>query len=115
MSDAAVGSILARSLDALDLRYRVIAQNVANAGSESYRPMRLDFEQQLRRAADIGDQAVMALRLMLEVDPSFSAGSDMRLDLQLVDAAQTSMRYAALLDITARRMAIARATIGGGQ
>jgi flagellar basal-body rod protein FlgB len=38
----------------------------------------------------------------------------MRLDLEVATASQTAMRYAALLDILGREMAINRAVVRGG-
>jgi flagellar basal-body rod protein FlgB len=113
---ASVNSIIAKSLDALSMRYEAIAQNIANAGSVGYRPVRVEFEAELRRAADISTDAVRSLTIQPSTDSRFRPGNEFRLDLEVADASQTSMRYAALLDILGRRMAISRAALGtGGQ
>jgi flagellar basal-body rod protein FlgB len=115
MSEASVSMILARSLDALSLRSQAIAHNVANAGSPNFRPIRVTFETELREAAAVGDAALSALQLLPAEDPDFRVGDELRLDLELVDAAQTSMRYATLIEMMGRRMVITRVITGGGQ
>ena len=112
--DASVSAILTKSLDALSLRYQAIAQNIANAGSASYRPVRVDFEADLRRAAEAGPEALENLVIQIREDTQHRAGSEMRLVLEIAAAAQTSGRYAALIDMLGRRMAISRAMAGGG-
>jgi flagellar basal-body rod protein FlgB len=115
MSEASITMILARSLDALSLRSQAIAHNIANAGSVNFRPIRVNFEAELREAAAVGNEALSAMQILPIEDPQFVPGEELRLDLELVDAAQTSMRYAALIDMMGRRMAIARTIAGGGQ
>lgn len=114
--DANASAIVAKTLDALSYRYQAIAQNIANAGSVGYRPVRVDFEADLRSAADRGPDALRGLTFAMRTDPSYREGSEMRIDLEIAAAAQTSMRYSALVDMLGRRMAISRAMAGiGGQ
>lgn len=114
--EASASAIVTKALDALTYRYQAIAQNIANAGSVDYRPVRVDFEADLRSAAARGPDALRDLTFSLRTDPSYRQGSEMRLDLEIAAAAQTSMRYSALLDMLGRRMAISRAMAGvGGQ
>lgn len=113
--DPTVSAILGKALDGLSMRYQAIAQNIANATSPNYRPVRVDFESELRNAATLGPDAVRNVTLEMRQDGQYVAGSEMRLDLEIAEAAQTSMRYAALVDMLGRRMAISRAIAGGGQ
>lgn len=113
--DPMVTSIISKALDGLSMRYQAIAQNIANATSPNYRPVRVDFENDLRRAAEAGPDAVRHLALTMRQDTGHVLGSEIRLDLEIAEAAQTSMRYAALIDMLGRRMAINRAITGGGQ
>lgn len=115
MTATPITAILGKALDGLTMRYEAIAQNVANVSTDRYRPMRVDFEVELRNAVKSGPAALGALNFSFRREPAQPEGSDNRLDLELAAAAQTSMRYAALVDLLGRRMAINRAAMGAGQ
>ncbi len=107
--------LLTKALDGLSMRATAIAQNIANAGSPAYAPLRVSFENELRSALPRGAQAVR------EVEPHYvrteQAGeaAELRLDLEMAGASQTAMRYAALIDVLNRQMQIARLAVSGGQ
>lgn len=108
-------AMINRSLDGLSMRYVATAENIANANSRGFRPLRVTFEDALRAAAPRGVDAVRAVKPRLAPDAAIGAGSEMRVDLELATASETAMRYAALLDILGRQMQISRAVIRGGQ
>lgn len=109
-----VSSVLInKALDGLSMRYMATAENIANANSERFRPVRVSFEQALRSAAAEGPGAVRRMNPTIERSPAGSG--EMRLDLELATASETAMRYAALLDVLGRQMQIARTAIHGGQ
>ena len=107
--------LINKALDELTLRSEVTAQNIANANSPGYRPLRVSFEKSLRTAAGRGEVAVQASGPKIERDDMLRAGSEMRLDLELATASETAMRYAALIDLLSRQIAISRIVIKGGQ
>ena len=107
--------LITKTLDALAMRSIATAQNIANVNSPGYRPMRVSFEESLVAAAREGIDAVRHFTPTAERDPTVRAGSEMRLDLELATASETSMRYAALLDLLGRQMQISRTVIKGGQ
>lgn len=107
-------AILKKSLDGLAMRYAFTAQNVANANSPGYQPVRVVFEDALRSAANIGPQAVSNVKVQTLTLATTTEQSDMRLDLELADASQTSLRYRAMLDILGREMSLKRAIISEG-
>lgn len=117
--DALSRVIIAKALDGLTARAEATAVNIANANSPGYRPLRVAFEEQLRTAAQAAARA--GTRTIADVVPRTDLAevprfvTEMRLDLELATAAQTAMRYAALIDILGRQMAIGRAVVAGGR
>ncbi|KQM77679.1 hypothetical protein ASE70_07280 [Sphingomonas sp. Leaf22] len=113
--DALTSVIIARALDGLTARAEATAANIANANSPGYRPMRVDFEGALRSAAGRGADAVAGVRPATSwgVTPAF--GTEARLDLELATASETSLRFAALIDVLGREMGLMRAAIAGGR
>jgi flagellar basal-body rod protein FlgB len=107
--------VINRALDGLTMRYAATAENIANANSRGYRPVRVTFEESLRTAAAQGPDAVGAVTPRVEREPVPAFGSEMRLDLELATAAATANRYAALIDLLGRQMQITRTVITGGQ
>ena len=105
--------VAAKALDGLTMRMAAISQNLANAGSPRFQAVKVDFENSLRIASRHGPDAVRSLDFTFTADRVFLPGEDRRLDLQLADAAQTAMRYAALVDMLGRRLSIQRALAGG--
>ncbi|MBX9813652.1 MAG: hypothetical protein K2X76_03020 [Sphingomonas sp.] len=106
---------IAKALDGLALRAAATAENIANANSPNYRAVVVRFEEQLRAAAARGADAVRSVTPETTHAPLPALGGEMRLDLEMATAAQTAMRYAALIDILGRQIQIDRAVIAGGR
>jgi flagellar basal-body rod protein FlgB len=104
----------AKALDGLAMRMSAIAQNLANANSVRFQPVEVRFEEALRQAATAGVDRVEALRFAFTAGRAYAAGEDRRLDLMIADAAQTAMRYSALVDLVGRRLALRGDAIGAG-
>ena len=113
--DAVSAVLITKALDGLSMRYLATAENVANANSPGYRPLRVSFEESLTAAAQRGPDAVRRVVPRIEHLASSRFGDEMRLDLELANASETAMRYAALLDVLNRQMQISRTVIKGGQ
>ena len=99
--DDVSSALLIKALDGLTARSVATAQNVANANTRGYRPVRVTFEQALALAAPRGARAIA------EVQPKFEemgAGEALRLDLELATASSTSGRYAALVELLNRQL-----------
>jgi flagellar basal-body rod protein FlgB len=101
--------LIGKALDGLAMRQLHTAQNIANANSPGYRPVRVSFEDSLRAAAN-GGGPVSAVTPQI----SAQAGEGMRLDMKLATAAQTAMRYGGLIDILSRQMAVGRSALTWG-
>lgn len=114
MSEAALSLVVgAKALDALTMRMSAIAWNIANVNSPRFQALKVDFETALSRAAAHGPEAIEAMQLRYSAGRAFGPSEDRRMDLMISDAAQTAMRYSALVDMLGRRMALTSAAIGG--
>jgi flagellar basal-body rod protein FlgB len=112
--DAISPLLIAKALDGLHARYQATAENIANANTPGYRPVQVTFEARLQAAARQGAEAITGVSPRTEMASISNITGGMRLDLEVATAAQTAMRYAALLDILGREMAISRAVVRGG-
>ncbi|MGK6317912.1 flagellar basal body rod protein FlgB [Sphingomonas sp. DT-204] len=113
--DPVSAAMITKALDGLSLRLDVTAANIANANSRNYRPMKVSFEDSLRAAAPRGEDAINGVTPRVEAAAVGRFGDEPRLDLELDTAADTAMRYSALIGILGRDMEIVRAVVRGGQ
>ena len=110
---SALTSVMAlKALDGLSTRAEVTAENIANANTAGYRPLKVSFEDSLSAASAQGDGAVNAVRPRIERDTSAAQSGGMRLDLQMATASITAARYAALIQILTLQMQQARTALG---
>jgi flagellar basal-body rod protein FlgB len=107
--------MITKALDGLWARSLATAQNVANANSPGYRPVRVSFEEALQAAARQGPEALRNVTATIGQAPASAAGTEMRLDLELATASETGLRYAALLDLLGRQLQISHTVVRGGQ
>lgn len=109
--DALSATIIKSALDGLAMRQAYTAQNVANASSPDFAPYSVDFEGRLMAASKEGMAAIEA------VNPEVSRGAvgALRLDLELATAAQTAMRFGALVDVMGRQMSLTMSVIREGR
>ena len=105
-------AISTRALDGLTMRMAALAQNLANAATPRFQALSVDFEDALRTAAGQGRQAVEDLRFDFVAGKAFGPNDERRLDLLVADAAQTAMRYSALVDMLGRRLALRQSALG---
>ena len=107
--------MITKALDGLWARSLATAQNVANANSPGYRPVRVSFEEALQSAARQGPEALRGVTARIAQAPAGTAPTEMRLDLELATASETGLRYAALLDLLGRQLQISHTVVRGGQ
>lgn len=105
-------SLIVKALDGLTARSVATAENIANAGSPGFRPLRVSFEQALAAAAPRGEAAIRSVQPRIESAP---AGETLRLDLELATASSTALRYAALTEMLSRQMRLEAIAITGNQ
>lgn len=111
--DSANSTLVLKALDCLSARATVTAQNIANANTPNYRPLRLSFEQALKNAAALGEQAVQQVSPAIE-RTNASGNGELRLDLELAAASGTATRYGALIDVLDRTFQLNSLAITGG-
>lgn len=112
--EVAATNIVMKMLDGLDARAIATAQNIANAGSPGYRPVRVTFEQALRDAAG-SPAAIQGLRPEYGQETASGTQEDVRLDLEMATASATATRYAALADLLNRQLQIEALAVSGGR
>ena len=108
-------TILLKCLDGLTARASATAQNIANAGTPGYRPVRVSFEDSLAQAAAQGPEAVSRVVPSVELEQAWSSGDTLRLDLEIADAAMTSGRYNAVVEILNRHLQLSALAVSGGR
>lgn len=109
-------AIILKALDGLSARAEAIAENIANASTPGYRPLRVTFETALAQAATEGEAAVEAVEPRLQRVSGSGSGTGLRLDMELAAAASNATRYAALVEVLNRqsqRDAVAVSGSGG--
>jgi len=101
-----------KALDGLTERAAVTSENIANANTPGYRPLKVSFEESLGLAAERGADAVNAVQFKVERDTGAAEATGVRLDLQMATASMTTARYAALIQILTLQMQQARTALG---
>lgn len=104
-----------KTLDSLSLRSAVTAENIANAGTDGYRPRKVQFEDALIAAAHKGSAEVEQFTPQIEASTAASDGLGPRLDLELAAASGTAGRYSAVVDILNRMLQIRDLALTGGK
>ena len=108
LSTALVGA----ALDAAELRHRVIAANIANAGAAGYARQTVSFEAQMDALSGTGLPAAP------EVVPAQGPGGEpmpVRLDQEAVDMAANSLQYQALLKALSRHYGVLQSAVTEGK
>lgn len=108
-------AILLKCLDGLTARASATAQNIANAGTPGYRPVRVNFEEALAQAVSRGPDAVARVVPSIHFEQTWSASDALRLDLEITDAVMTSGRYNAVVEILNRHMQLSALAVSGGR
>lgn len=113
--DSRISAIITKALDGLAMRSAATAQNIANANSPNYQPLRVSFEEQLKVAASSGEVAIREVQFRAVPAESSAANAGQRIDLELATASETALRYGALIDLLGRELQLQRTIIHGGQ
>lgn len=103
-------TVILKALEGLSARVTVSAENIANANTPRYRPLRVSFEDALAAAAR---KDVAAVRAVKPTIAQAAAGEGLRLDLELSTESATADRYSALIEILNRQLQIQSLAITG--
>ena len=103
-------ALIVKALDGLSARAAATAENIANASSPGFRPLRVTFEEALAAASGGGPNAIGAVQPRTVGAP---AGERVRVDLELATASATALRYSALTELLGRQLQIESLAITG--
>src|SRR5262245_29744711 len=109
------------ALDAASMRHATIANNIANAATPGYRPMQVNFEQQLTALGANGTEPIRESTLagvqpFVEPAPvSDKSGAAVMIDMEMVKLAQNTLLFQAILGGLGRKMAVLSTVINGGK
>ena len=107
--------LLLKVMDCLALRMKAQAENIANAGTPRYRPVRVSFEDAVKAAAQFGDAAVTVVEPKLVLEAPRDGRGELRLDLELAAAARTAGRYGTMAEMLNRELQLEELAISGGR
>lgn len=83
---------MSSALDALSLRQRVVADNIANVQTPGYQAKRVEFEDALTTAVKHGSGLVTA-STKVSLEPTTEAGNNVNLDTEVLSNIDTNLRY----------------------
>ncbi len=92
MFDSVTSVAMKSALDALALRQRVIADNVANIQTPGFLAGRVSFEDELARAVERGGGPVEA-SVDRSLEPTKTNGNNVNLDTETLLNVDTNLRY----------------------
>jgi flagellar basal-body rod protein FlgB len=114
-----IASLVLLALDAATLRHQAIANNIANANSAGYVPLKVNFEEQLAflRPADATRNALAGVRPFIEHESVEQPGSNVAvmLDMEMVKLAQNTVHHQSLLRALGKKMSILSAAVNEGR
>lgn len=110
--------LLTEMVRAASLRHQVIARNIANIDTPGYRPMDVDFSEELRLASETGEAPATVVRTTVAADRSVGAGrydgNAVDLDRQMAKMAENALWHNTMIQILNSRMNLLRTVIRGG-
>lgn len=127
MIDAISGATtqaLVLALDAAGLRHQAIANNIANANTPGYIPLRVNFEEQLSAFRDVQNgtdnqvrDSLRGVQGFIEQDmaASGSGAANVMLDMEVVKLNQNVVHYETLLRGLNKQMSILSMAINEGK
>lgn len=111
--EAVTTAALSAALDGASRRQALIAANIANAGTESYQPLRLPFEAHLEEARGAwrehglrDTRLVEALRSAATLPAEPVEGSSVRMDVEMAELARNAVQFQALVQGVSRHLSL---------
>jgi flagellar basal-body rod protein FlgB len=111
----ATGSLIRMALDGVSVRQLATANNIANASTPDYAPLRVDFESRLADAMREAAHGRDAARLLPAVSTDPTPGAKVQLDIEAAQMAQDVLHYQALLRALREQMDILQTAINDGR
>jgi flagellar basal-body rod protein FlgB len=117
--------LVSLALNAATAKHVAIAQNIANVNNEGYRPLQVDFDQQVAlfkhqllnpRNDAASARLIETLQSATEVKEADASGnSKVLLDVEMAKMAQNALHYQALLAAKGKLSSMVRMAISGGR
>jgi len=125
IASSLTSSLVMRALDAATLRHAAQAQNISNAATPGYRPLQVNFEQQLTMARSqllARDDESASRRALNSVQPRIEElpattvnGNDtIKIDAEVAKMMQNAVYYQSLLTALGKNGSILRMAVRGG-
>ena len=93
MFDSVTSAVMKGALDALSLRQRVIADNIANVNTPGFRAGRVQFEDELAKAVRTGRAEPVQPTVSRSLEPTRLDGNNVNLDTETLSNVDTNLRY----------------------
>jgi flagellar basal-body rod protein FlgB len=108
--DSVTSAALSSALDALSLRQRTIANNIANINTPNYTAKRVVFEDALAASVADGSGTVTA-EVKRSLEPTQLNGNNVNLDTETLSNVDTVLRYQFATQAAGNRFSAMRAAI----
>lgn len=105
---------LAAALRGLDAQREAHQHNVSNVETPGFRASRVDFEDSLRRAVDLGAPQRAGLSTRQSLDPTRLDGNNVRLDRELTGLAENGLRQQLVTEALNAQYRLVRASLERG-
>ncbi len=93
MFDSVTSTAMKSALDALSMRQRVIADNIANVNTPGFLAGRVQFEDALAKAVSAGRDAAVTPQVQRSLEPTRENGNNVNLDTETLSNIDTNLRY----------------------
>lgn len=121
--DSNTVALVSLALEGTTLRHQAIAHNIANANTPGYRPVAVNFEEQMARAGEAlasnPERPLASLgefRPTMELLPPNALGDDaVSLDMEMARLSENTLRHEVLLKALSRHFAILNTAINEGK
>lgn len=119
--DSVTGALVAKALDVSLATHQTIANNIANASTPGYRPLRVDFEEvmdSMRSALESGGDTDSVRAALGEIDATpvqDPEATSVLLDRQMIWLSKNTTHYQALLRAQSQFGSLMSAAIKGGR
>jgi flagellar basal-body rod protein FlgB len=104
--------MLGAALRGLGARQRATADNIANTETPGFLAERVEFEDELRRAAASGDTRAVEPSVRRASDPVNQNGNNVSLDDEMVTSVETGLRYQLVVGAVNNKVGLIRTAIG---
>lgn len=124
VSSSTTSALVSLALNAATARHMAIAQNIANVNTDGYRPLQVDFEEQVAlfkeqllnpRNDGVATRAIESMNTMTQIREVPDTAAKVQLDVEIAKMVQNTAYYQALLTAKSKLSSMLRMAISGGR